>query len=349
MALHKILHEDFEFISRSSLEFEKLSDKNILITGASGFLASYLTQSLLFLNKKFNLNLHIYALVRNVDVALKKYQALLPDQSLSFIQQDVCDPLHLEKPLHYIIHTASKASPIHYKTDPVGTLKANTLGTISLLDYARTQPIENFLFFSSGEVYGQVPADKIPILETSYGYIDINDVRSCYAESKRIGENACVSYFHQYQIPTTIVRPFHTYGPMMSLDDGRIFSDFVRNLVENKNLEIKSDGMAQRPYCYVADATLGFLTILLNGQYGQAYNLGNPSMEVSVNTLAEMLISLFPEKKLGIQRIQRDPNDKYLPSPIARNSPNIEKLAKLGWKPYFDINSGFQRTVESFL
>ena len=127
-----------------------------------------------------------------------------------------------------------------------------------------------FYFLVTVKIYGEVTADKIPTKEDYYGYIDPTDIRSCYAESKRMGENMCISWHKQYEVPAKIVRPFHTYGPCMNLDDGRVFADFVSNIVNHENIIMKSNGKSIRAFCYVADPVAGFFTVLLNGQNGES-------------------------------------------------------------------------------
>jgi nucleoside-diphosphate-sugar epimerase len=164
-----------------------------------------------------------------------------------------------------------------------------------------------------------------------------------------MGENMCVSWFHQYNIPTKIVRPFHTYGPGLSLDDGRVYADFVADIVNNRDIIMKSDGSARRAFCYLTDAVQGFLTILLKGENGQAYNLGNPQGEISILELAVKLVDLFPEKGLKVLRQPIHDNPDYIPSQISRNCPDISKLLALGWQPQTSIEEGFKRTIGSFL
>ena len=163
-------------------------------------------------------------MVRNRENFVKRFTHLLSDPNLTLLVQDVSAPIHLALPHHFIIHAASQASPKYYGVDPVGTLSANVLGTMHLLDLARHHPVISFLYFSSGEVYGETAS--VPTKESDYGYLDPTSVRSCYAESKRMGENMCVSYHKQYDVPAKIVRPFHTYGPGMKLDDGRVLRGF---------------------------------------------------------------------------------------------------------------------------
>ena len=163
-----------------------------------------------------------------------------------------------------------------------------------------------------------------------------------------MGENICVSYFHQYGIKAKIVRPFHTYGPGMALDDGRVFADFVSNIVNKQNITLNSDGSAIRPFCYLTDATLGFLTVLICGENGEPYNIGNPNEEYSILELANTLVKLYPELRLEVVMNNTAENKSYLKSPIQRNSPNIDKVEKLNWHPIITVKEGFKRTIESF-
>ena len=258
-------------------------------------------------------------------------------------------PVHINFKIDYIIHAASQASPKYYGVDPVGTLSANILGTYHLLELAKLSKVENFLYFSSGEVYGEVTADKIPLNENNYGYLDPVSVRSCYAESKRMGENMCISYAHQHQLHVTIVRPFHIYGPGMSLNDGRVYADFVADIFHNRDITLFGTGTAVRSFCYLTDATLGFFTVLLDGEASQAYNVGNPDDCLSVMELAKRLQSLFSDKKLKIIQKTRDSSSTYLESKISVNVPDIKKIQTLGWFPKVSIEEGFSRTIRSFL
>ena len=172
-------------------------------------------------------------------------------------------------------------------------------------------------------------------------------MRACYAESKRVAETMCVAYAAQHGVGAKIVRPFHTYGPGMDLSDGRVFADFVADIVAHRNIAVQSDGLAMRPFCYLADATAGFLTVLLRGEAGVAYNVGNPDAEISIGSLADLLVSLFPERDLRVIR-EAPPAGGYLQSAVARSTPDIDRIARLGWQPWTSLADGFRRTVESF-
>ena len=160
-----------------------------------------------------------------------------------------------------------------------------------------------------------------------------------------MGETMCASWMRQFGVATKIVRPFHTYGPGMSLDDGRVFADFVADIVNNKNLRLNSAGEAKRVFCYISDATKAFFTVLLKGKSGEAYNVANPFAEISIISLAELLVSLFPEKKLCV--LKHAINSK-MASKTPQTLPDIGKISELGWRPETDLATGFRRTVESF-
>ena len=343
----KILEEDLESIVSANLPWEEFRNSTVLISGANGFLPAYMVEALLYLNSVKNLNIKIIGLVRNREKALVRFAQYTERNDLTFIVQDVCEPLNCVDKIDYIVHAASQASPKFYGTDPVGTLSANTLGTHNLLKLAYENHVKSFLFFSSGEVYGQVEDSQIPTKENQYGYLDPTSLRSCYAESKRMGETMCVSWFHQYGIPTKIVRPFHTYGLGMSLVDGRVYADFITNILFNKDIVMNSDGDALRAFCYLADAVQGFFTVLVKGENGQAYNIGNPQCEVSILNLATQLVNLFPEKGLTVVK-KNLRNQEYIKSNISRSCPDISKVKGLGWQPSTSIEVGFKRTLESF-
>jgi nucleoside-diphosphate-sugar epimerase len=347
---HQIVDEDLERILATDLPWSEFAGKTILITGVNGFLPAYIAETFLYFNEKISSEkIKIIGLARNRARAENRFSSYHGRSDLKLIVQDVCTPIVLEDKIDYIIHAASQASPKYYSKDPVGTLSANILGTCNLLKLAQDNSVEGFLFFSSGEVYGEVATSQIPTKESDYGYIDPTNIRSCYGESKRMGETMCVSWFHQYGVPTKIVRPFHTYGPGMSLDDGRVYADFIASILNNRDIVMKSDGSAIRAFCYLADAVQGFLTVLLKGDKGQAYNIGNDHCETSIFDLACKLTSLFPEKKLRVVKKDVVQSTEYLRSSILRSCPDISKVRMLGWQPSTSIDEGFRRTIRSFL
>jgi UDP-glucuronate decarboxylase len=347
--MNRIVAEDVSRILMADLPWERFAGATVMVTGAAGFLATYLVEVLAALNVAER-GPHIIGVVRNLEKARHRFAHLLGSECLDLVQHDISLPLPVGLPrADFVIHAASQASPRFYGLDPVGTMNANTFGTTYILEYARASRAQGVLFFSSGEVYG-IPTDPdMPVSEDGYGYLDPMNVRSCYAESKRCGETMCVSWAHQHGVPAKIVRPFHTYGPGMALHDGRVFADFVADAVASRDITLKSDGKDLRPFCYLADATCGFLHVLLKGECATAYNVANPNEEVAIRELAEIVAAIHPEKGLKVVRAaageQRVP---YLKSALHRALPSIDRAIALGWRPTTSVREGFRRTIDSY-
>lgn len=346
-SLHPIIAEDVAAIAATALPWEKLTGKTVLITGAAGFLPAYLVETLLHLNNSHALNCRVVGLVRNLEKARTRFAHHANRSDLRFVEGDVSCAQNWAEPAAFIIHAASQASPKFYGPDPVGTFNANVLGTHHLLNQARAWQSEGFLFVSSGEVYGRVSTEQVPTKENDYGYLEITDPRSCYAEGKRAAETLGVSHFKQFGTPFVIARPFHTYGPGMALDDGRVYADFVRAVVQGKNIELTSDGKAVRAFCYLADAVAGLFTVLLKGTSDTAYNVGNPGAALSIRELADLLAGLGSGGPLKVSYAGQ-PTSGYLPSPIPVNVPNVDRLRALGWQPVWAPKDGFARTLAAF-
>lgn len=346
---HPIVRADLERIAAAALPWERLAGRSIMVTGGGGFLAAYLIKALLQAGDQHALGLRVVAVVRSRDRLLPRLAAQLTHPALAVVEQDIAAPLDAAFPrADHIVHSASPASPRVYGRDPVGVLTANAIGTAQLLDHAVRHGSERVLFVSSGEVYG-VPRDpSVPITEDRYGDLDPMQLRACYAEGKRVAETMCVAWAHQHGVHTTVVRPFHTYGPGLALDDGRVFADIVADVVAGRNIVLTSEGTARRPFCYVADATLGFLTVLLRGETATAYNVANPAGEIAIRDLADLVAGLFPERGIGVRVEIPASHGSYLPSPIPRQIPSIERIARLGWAPTTGVAEGFRRTIESY-
>ena len=348
--MNRIIAEDIQSIIKSSIvDWKRFENKNVLVTGANGMLPSYIVLTLLCLNEDKNLNINVYALARNENKLLAVFYEYWNNAHFHPMIQDVCEPLPDNLQFDFIIHAASQASSKYFASDPVGTLKANTVGTINTLDAAAINNSEGYLYFSSGSVYGELDDETFCINEDKYGKINSLSVRNCYAISKLLGENACVSYHHQYKLPAKIVRIFHTMGPLMQLSDSRIFSDLCKNVINNENIVLRSDGNAKRAFCYVADAVIAYFKILLDGEPATAYNVGGDlKNEVSMKELAEILVGLFPEKGLKIEYSISENDLVYgkMRSTVLEKYPALDKIKALGWNLQYEVPTMFKRTIE---
>jgi nucleoside-diphosphate-sugar epimerase len=294
------------------------------------------------------LDVKVIALVRSATRGKLRFHHWLQDDSFSLLVQDVTQSLPHDLKPQLIIHAASPASPKFFRPDPVGSMLPNVIGTLNLLNLAREARTERFLFFSSAEVYGQFRNPPSTIDETSYGSLDPNDNRSCYAESKRMGEALCSAYALQHGVAATIVRPFHTFGPGMKLNDGRVFADFIRDVVTGQDITVKGDGKDQRSFCYLSDATTAFLHILLHGHPGHAYNVGNPSGSISIGDLAQLMARLFSKRPPQMGQASSSAGGNA-PAMFAATCPDIAKVKAVGWSPTIGLAEGFRRTIDYYL
>lgn len=347
LSRHPQWREDIAQTLAADLPWSEFDGRTILVAGANGFLPAAMVETLLTLALRGKApRLKVIALVRSRENALRRFAAHLGHPALSIKVADVSQPIEVDGPVDMIVHAASQASPRYYGVDPVGTALPNVVGTHHLLDLARRKGASRFLYFSSSEVYGAFNSRREPIGEDDFGALDPATLRACYAESKRMGETLCVGYGAQYGVDCVIARPFHTYGPGMRLDDGRVFSDFVRDVVEGRDIVLNSDGSAERAFCYLADATTAFFTLLLKGEKSRAYNVGNSRAVVSIRDLATTLVDLYPEK--GLSARFAPPQQGYIASGVARSAPDTLRLEKLGWRPQADVAEGFRRTIDIY-
>ena len=345
-----IVKKDLSDITEKSyIDFEKLRNATVLITGGNGMLATYIIYALRYLNEARNFNIRIIALVRNKEKAQIRLQGFNSTDNFQLINQDVCDEIKIDGGVEFIIHAAGSASPSAILNDPVGIIKANTIGTLNVLRIAKEKNIKNLLYTSTREIYGKIYKTTERIKESDYGYIDPLNFRSCYPESKRLAETLLKSFNEQYGVPFCIARLAHSYGPGMEINhDGRIMADLISNVVNNQNILLNSDGMAERAFCYISDAVAGLFLILLNGKPGEAYNLSNENEPIKIKDLAKIMTNLFPEKKLLIEYNLMSEKEKKGYVNFGRTELCTEKLRNLGWKPEVLLKEGILNTVKSF-
>ena len=344
--MNTILLRDMEDIYSRNVEWECLDGKTIMLTGAYGMLASYITYFVIYLQKVQKINIKLVAVVRSKEKYFKKIN--WADECVEVLESALNKPIQYDKKIDYIIHAASLASPQYYSVCPVDVLTPNVIGTYHLLNLAAEKKVKSFLLFSTADIYGTV--DKSMITEKDYGVMDTLDIHNCYSESKRMAETMCKSFFVQYHVPVKIVRIAHTYAPTMDINhDPRVFASFVKNIISGEDIVMKSDGKGKRSFCYITDAVAGYFLILLNGQVGEAYNVCNTSQFVSIAELAETLVSLYPEKKLKVIRKERDASEHYTENVLLAGKecvPSNKKLENLGWKAEVSIKDGFDRVVK---
>lgn len=342
--MNKIIQEDLDYIINNDTDWESLRNKTVLITGAFGFIASYITRTLIHLNQRQDMNIKIICLTRDAS----KHHDWQAIPGISMFEHNVVDFFDFKGEINYIIHSASQATPKVFGPDPVGTLLPNVVGTYNMLELARKQKeLDKFLFISTTGVLGFQSHGKYPLKENDWGVLDPTDIKNCYLESKRMGENMCMAYLKQYDVPVQIARPGGIYGPGLKLDDGRVFADFISNIVNKEDIVLYSDGLVKRDYLYIADAIIGLFKIMFFWETGKAYNVSS-SVDISVIDLAELLAyKVFPELGLKVV-LKKDRSKDFMRVNFQRTLMDNLELRKLGWEEKFNLVDGFRRTAESY-
>lgn len=355
--LSELLVEDLQRIC-SDLEdvFSTMAGQRLLITGGGGFLGYYLVQSVLYWNAHFGYGRPIEVVV--YDNYLRGIPGWLLEleghHGLKLLRWDVSQPMPVNAGhFDYIVHAAGIASPMHYRAQPLACIDANINGLRHLLDYAVAEaedgrPLRGLLFFSSSEIYGDPPADAVPTPETYRGNVSCTGPRACYDEAKRFGETLCVTYARSAGVPTRIARPFNNYGPGLKLSDGRVISDFARDVLAGRDIVMYSDGRPTRTFCYVTDAIAGYFRLLVHGRDGEAYNIGIDRPEISMTDLAEMIVRTGAElfDYGGQVRHVTAMETDYLADNPMRRCPAIDKARiELGFDPHVLVDEGVYRSL----
>ncbi len=350
MKYNKILWEDMENIYERGYDWATLDGKTILITGAYGMLATYITYFLMFLNLEKAIAVKVICQGRNIDKAKKKFRdrvsGIWEHPNFCFMDFDIRMKINNLPHIDYIIHAASLASPQYYTKQPVEVIEPNVLGSYQLLSLAKEHRCDGFLFFSTSDIYGKVESTG-GFTESMMGCMDPLDAHSCYGESKRLGETLCAAFYREYGIRTVIARIGHTYGPTMDIEnDPRSFASLMKCALEGNDIILYSDGMAKRPFCYIADAVAAYMLLLIKGRGGEAYNVTNTEQFLSIRELAD-IIAAIPNKKLSVKFMKRNVSDAYLNNELNQeNRPVEEKLRALGWDTQYNAKEGFRRTYE---
>lgn len=356
MTPEEVVTEDLDYICRQLAdELPSVTGKRVLITGGAGFLGYYLVQGLLHWNTVSNAAPVSVDVFDNFSRGTPAWLSdLAGNANLRLVKHDITEPLPENfGPYEFIIHAASIASPIFYRQHPLETMDANVNGLRSLLDWTLTQkttdsPVEGFLYFSTSEIYGDPSPDNIPTKETYRGNVSCTGPRACYDESKRYGETLCVSFADVHDVPVRIARPFNNYGPGLKITDGRALPDFVSNVLADNDIVLYSDGSPTRTFCYVADAVVGYLKILIRGRDGESYNIGTDDDEISIRSMAEMVVDsageLFDYK--GAVVFENSADAEYLTDNPNRRCPVIDKARKeLEYDPGVGLADGVRRSL----
>jgi UDP-glucuronate decarboxylase len=301
----------------------------ILVTGGAGFLGSHLVDRLMANGDDVICLDNLYT--GNRQNIFKWFDR----PNFEFIRHDITEPIRLE--VDQIYHLACPASPVHYQSNPIKTVKTSVLGTMNMLGLAKRVKARFFLA-STSEVYGD--PDVHPQREDYWGNVNPIGIRACYDEGKRIAETLTYDYHRQHNLDVRVVRIFNTYGPRMLENDGRVVSNFIAQALAGNPLTIYGDGSQTRSFCYASDLISGFVKLMAS-DYVYPVNIGNPG-EYTILELASAVKEMI------------NPGSEIIFKPLPsddprRRRPDISKAnALLDWEPKISLQEGLKSTIDYF-
>lgn len=301
-----------------------------LVTGGAGFIGSALCSKLVEQGNEV-LCLDNYFTGRKSNI-----KHLLGSPDFEIIRHDITLPIYLE--VDRIYHLACPASPVHYQYNPVKTIKTNVIGTHNMLGLAK-RVNARFLLASTSEVYGD--PSQTPQKEEYWGHVNPVGPRSCYDEGKRVAESLSVNYGHN-GVDVRIARIFNTFGPYMTINDGRVISNFITSAIKGDDLYINGDGSQTRSFMFIDDLVDGLMKMMKYNYANLPVNLGNPDNEISIFNLANLIIHMTGSKS----KIQSNPQ---VPDDPTRRRPDVTRAKqKINWEPKVPLREGLEITISYF-
>lgn len=342
---NKLYFDDILKTSLLNLNWERLKNKSILISGASGLIGSFLVDAIMYKNNNENLSCKIYACGRNSDKMKERFSSYCENPLLVLVYHDINDVLVMNDvdKIDFVLHLASNTHPVLYATEPINTITTNIIGTKNMLDFSVSKHAERFLFASSNEVYGENRGDVEKFKEEYCGYINCNTLRAGYPESKRCGEALCQAYNKQEGLDVVIARLTRSYGPTMLQNDSKAISQFIKKAIEGEDIVLKSEGNQYYSFTYVSDAVSGLLKVLLEGKCGEAYNIADNASDITLRDLAELIASNCNRK---VVFELPDETEKAGFSKATKARLDSTKINNLGWKAQYSIGEGISRTIQ---
>lgn len=336
--MNSILKKDLsEIVNNTYIEWDKLKNKSIFITGATGLIGSILVRAILLKNEIDKSNIKLILLVRNI----KKAREMFGDYNIQYIESDIEMCPNIDN-VDYIIHAASPTKSKFLSENPVETIDTAVLGTKKILEIAKKNKVSSMVYLSSMEVYGIIENENVT--EEELGYIDLKATRSSYPESKRMSELYCYSYFKEYNLPVKIARLAQTFGAGISKEENRVYKAFADSILKKKDIILKSTGTTKVNFCYTTDAIIGILFLLLNGNNGDSYNLASDKNNMTIFDSAKWLAETYGEGKVNVvidipkENLGFAPDNKF----VLCN----DKIKKIGWKPKYDLKQGYDRLLK---
>lgn len=339
----RILVDDAETIAVSNLNWTKLKGKTIWISGANGYVPQYIVHGILKRNDLFHNEIKVIAMCRSKERAYRRFSKYTERNDFELFLQDVRLPIEYDEKVDYIIHAASPAGTADRYKDPTATFDANVIGCRNMLEFAVKKYAE-FLLISSIDIYGNIPHCE-RFKEEEIGGLDPLNIRNVYACAKRAAEALCACYVYK-NVRCKIVRPSQILAGGIALDDGRLHIDFISQMQKGNEIILRGEGSPRRTFLYITDAITGILTVLLEGESGEAYNLCSERCEASVLDLAQIMASCVTDREIKIGfNIETRKTDSTVIHAISQVCGCSDKIRSLGWRQEVSLNVACQRMM----
>ena len=317
---------DLDHVLESAQDvWESLSGSRLFITGASGFVGTWLMETLLHANDRLRLGISATALTRDSVSYSQSSPSVTRHSAVSIVQGDVQSFEFPAGEFPYVIHAA------------LPTNEPETRGMQHMLEFAATHGTRRFLFTSSGAVYGKQP----PELNRMPEDFPFGEEVTAYGLAKRASESLLIDSGQQYGFAPIIARLFAFVGPRLPLDRNFAVGNFIRDVLAGGPIRIQGDGTPYRSYLYAADMAVWLWTLLAHGTAFTPYNVGSGEA-VSIAELADIVAAAtVPGTPIEIAQ------KPVLGAPGPRYVPSVERAkVDLGLEPVIALEEGVRRMYE---
>lgn len=335
----------YNYYIDDQLDLSSIAGNTLFITGATGLIGKNLINTLVARNKELANPIKIIALVRSLDRAKQILKDSFND--IECVVGDVSKPIVVLEKIDYIIHMASQTSSKAFVDHPVETIDTAIMGTKNILELAKVKQVKKLVYLSTMEVYGSPSTDE-KIAESHETNLDTMMLRSSYPESKRLCENMCVAYMKEFGIPVNVIRLTQTFGVGVDYNDGRVFAEFARCVIEKRDIVLHTKGETKRNYLYTQDAVNAILTILIKGKNGQAYNAANEDTYCSIYEMAELVAKVCANNEIGV-KVELADESKFGFAPTLKMNLDTSELRALGWNARVGLKDMFKYLIDDML
>lgn len=318
-----------------------LNNKTFLITGSTGLIGSQLMRVLLLVSSEQKLNLRFILPVRNVEKARHLFSRY--EESLSFCQWQMGEPLEVNEPIDYIVHLACTTSSNDFLNRPVEVIQTVFESAQVILELARSTSARTLLL-STMEVYGEASGS---LRESDFGKLDSMIPRNSYPEAKKLTECLSASYAKEYDVNVSIARLAQTFGEGVVESDRRVFAEFGRCAISGKDIALLTDGSSKGIYVSISDAVRAIICILLEGSRGEAYNIANEKTYCTILQMAQMVAKEIAHGRIGVTYV----TDTNRAASFRKSSDlrlDSSKLRALGWEPKVQLKQMYERMLSTW-